>query len=35
VNPNIGVEYALTEAVHLTLKVDRLIPVSNIEMLRV
>ena len=32
VNPNIGVEFALTEAVHLTLKVDRLIPVSNIEM---
>lgn len=32
VNPNIGVEFALTEAVHLTLKVDRLIPLSDIEM---
>jgi len=32
VNPNIGVEFALTEAVHLTLKADRLIPLSNIEM---
>ncbi|MDO5316407.1 MAG: outer membrane beta-barrel protein [bacterium] len=32
VNPNIGVEFALTETVHLTLKVDRLIPVSSIEM---
>ena len=32
VNPNIGVEFALTEAVHLTLKVDRLFPVSSIEM---
>jgi len=32
VNPNIGVEFALTDAVHLTLKVDRLIPLSNIEM---
>lgn len=32
VNPNIGVEYALSEAVHLTLKVDRLFPVSSIEM---
>ena len=31
-NPNIGVEFALTEAVHLTLKVDRLIPLSDIEM---
>ena len=32
VNPNLGVEFALTNAVHLTLKVDRLIPLSNIEM---
>lgn len=31
VNPNVGVEYALTEAVHLTLKVDRLVPVSSVE----
>lgn len=32
VNPYIGVEFALTDAVHLTLKFDRLIPLSRIEM---
>jgi len=32
VNPNIGVEYALTESVHLTCKVDRLVPLTAIEM---
>ena len=32
VNPNIGMEFALTQAIHLTLKADRLIPLSPIEM---
>lgn len=32
VNPNVGVEFALTEAVHLTFKVDRLIPLTRAEM---
>ncbi len=32
VNPNIGVEFALTKAIHLTLKVDRIVPLSTIEM---
>ena len=32
VNPNIGVEFALTHAIHLTLKVDRLITLTPAEM---
>ena len=32
VNPNIGVEFALTQAIHLTLKVDRIFPLSPTEM---
>ncbi len=32
VNPNIGVEFALTEAVHITFKVDRIIPLTQAEM---
>jgi len=31
VNPYAGVEFALTDAVHLTLKVDRAIPLSDID----
>lgn len=32
VNPNIGVEFALTKAIHLTLKADRIVPLSPTEM---
>lgn len=32
VNPNAGVEFMLTDAVHLTFKVDRLIPMKAVEM---
>lgn len=32
VSPNIGVEFALTQAVHLTLRVDRLMPTKKTEM---
>ena len=31
-NPYAGIEFALTEAVHLTFKVDRLIPLKAIDM---
>ncbi len=29
IDPFVGVEYALTEAVHLTLKADRMVPLNN------
>lgn len=32
ITPNVGVEFAITDAVHLTLRVDRLFPVSKTEM---